>query len=55
MGRPGVHQVLAGSGEQRKMEETSCEVICGSQTTPAVKGCVKVKVEGEETQSELCW
>ena len=55
MGRPGVHQVLAGSGEQRKMEETSCEVICGSPTTPTVKGCVKVKVEGEETQSEICW
>ena len=24
--------------EQRKMEETACEVICGSKTTPAVKG-----------------
>ena len=55
MDRPGVRQVQEGSGEQRKMEETSCEVICGSPTTPTVKGCVKVKVEGEETQSELCW
>ena len=27
MDRPGVRQVLEGSGEQRKLEETSCEVI----------------------------
>ena len=30
MGRPGVHKIPEGSGEQRKMEETNCEVICGS-------------------------
>ena len=30
--------VPEGSGEQRKMEETGCEVICGAPTTPAVKG-----------------
>ena len=29
--------------ENRKMEETSCEVICGAPTTHAVKGVVKVK------------
>ena len=32
-----------GSGEQRKMEETGCEVICGAPTTPTVLGWVKVK------------
>ena len=29
MDRPGVRQVPEGSGEQRKMEETGCEIICG--------------------------
>ena len=49
-----------GSGEQRKMEETGCEVICGATTTPAVEGWVKVK-EGEAySQASLnkiapCW
>ena len=33
---PGVRQVQDGR-EQRKLEETGCEVICGAQTTPAVK------------------
>ena len=41
--RPGVRQVPEGSGEQGKMEETGCEVICGAQTTLAVKGRVKIK------------
>ena len=30
MDRPGVRQVPEGSGEQRKMEETGCEIICGA-------------------------
>ena len=38
MDRPGVRQVPGGSGEQRKMEETGCEIICGAPTTLAVKG-----------------
>ena len=38
MDRPGVRQVLEGSGEQGKMEKTSCEIICGAPTTPEVKG-----------------
>ena len=38
MKRPEVRQALEGSGEQRKMEETGCEVICGAPTIPAVKG-----------------
>ena len=45
MDRPGVCQVPEGNGEQRKMEETDCEVICGAPTTLAVKGQVKVKVK----------
>ena len=36
--RPAVRQVPDGSGEQGKMEETGCEIICGAQTTLAVKG-----------------
>ena len=43
--RPGVRQVTEGSGEQRKTEETGCEIICGVPTTLAVKGEVKVKVK----------
>ena len=38
MDRLGVRQVPGGSGEQRKMEETGCEIICGAPTTLAVKG-----------------
>ena len=37
MDRPEVHQVPEGSGEQRKMEETGCEIICGAPTTLTVK------------------
>ena len=33
----GVRQVPHGSGEQGKMEETGCEIICGAPTTLAVK------------------
>ena len=33
MDRPGVRQVPEGSGEQGKMEETGCEIICGAPTT----------------------
>ena len=34
--RPGVRQVPEGSGEQGKMEETGCKIICGAPTTFAV-------------------
>ena len=44
MDRPGVRKVPEGSGEQRKIEKTGCDVICDAQTTLAVKGYVKVKV-----------
>ena len=43
MESPGVHHVPEGSREERKMDETGCEVICGVPTTSAVKGQVKVK------------
>ena len=38
MDRPGVRQVPEGSGEQGKLEKTGCKIICGAQTTLAVKG-----------------
>ena len=38
MDRPGVCQVPEGSGEQGKMVETGCKIICGAPTTLAVKG-----------------
>ena len=38
MDRSGVRQVPGGSGEQGKMEETGCEIICGAPTTLAIKG-----------------
>ena len=46
MDRPGVRQVLGGSGERRKMEETGYEVTCGALTILAVEGdeCVQMKV-----------
>ena len=37
MDMPGVRQVPEGSGEQRKVEETGCEVICGAPTSHVVK------------------
>ena len=37
MDRPGVRQVLDGSGEQGKMEETGFEIIRGAQRTLTVK------------------
>ena len=38
MDRPGVRQIQEGKGEQGKMEEAGCEVVCGAPTTLAVKG-----------------
>ena len=38
MNRPGVQQVPEGSGEQGKMDNSGCEIICGALTTLAVKG-----------------
>ena len=44
MDRPGIGQVPEGSGEQRKMEDTGCEIICGAPTTLAVKGLMMINV-----------
>ena len=38
MDMSGVRHVPEGSGEQKKLEETGCEIICGVQMTLAVKG-----------------
>ena len=38
MDRPAVRQVPEGSGEQGKMEESGCEIICGAPTALAVNG-----------------
>ena len=38
MNRPGVRQIPEGSGEQGKMEETGCEIVCGTPTILVVKG-----------------
>ena len=35
--RTGVRQVQEGSGEQGKMEETGCEIICGAPMTLVFK------------------
>ena len=45
MDRLRVRRVPDGSGEQRNMEETGCEIIRDAPTTLAVKGDVKVKVK----------
>ena len=36
MDRPGIRQVPEGSGEQVRMEETGCEIICGAPNDPRV-------------------
>ena len=38
MDRPRVRQIPEGSGEQGKVEETGCEIICGAPTILVVKG-----------------
>ena len=38
MDRPGVRQITEDSGEQAKMEETGCKIICGAPMTLVVKG-----------------
>ena len=41
-GQAWVRQVQEGSAEQeKKMEETGCEIICGAPTTLAVKGYMR--------------
>ena len=40
MDKLGVRQVQEGRGEQKKMEETGCEIICDTPITIAVKELV---------------
>ena len=37
MDRRGVRKVPEGSGEQGKIEETGCKIICGAPMTLAIK------------------
>ena len=50
MGRPGVRQVPEGSGEQGKIEKTGCKIICGAQTTLAVKGLMMMMMKPSSWQ-----
>ena len=43
MERSGVCQVPEGGGEQRKMEETGCKIICGAPNDPRGEGIDEVK------------
>ena len=47
MDRPGTRQVPEGSGEQGKMEKTGCKIVCGAQTTLAVKGLMMMMIYGK--------
>ena len=38
MDGPGARLVSEGSGEQGKMDDTGCEIICGAKKTLVVKG-----------------
>ena len=42
MDRSGVRKVPEGCGEQRKMEETDCEVICDAPTTLVIMELVEM-------------
>ena len=47
MDRPGVRQVLEGSGEQERMEKTGCKIICDAPSTLAVKGLMMIMMIGD--------
>ena len=53
MDRPTVHQVPEGSGEQRKLEETGCEIICAAPTTLVVKGLMMMIIMSSVRQFSL--
>ena len=53
MDHPGVWKVPEGSGEQRRGQETGCEVIFGGSVAPAVKGLVKVKVKTDSPERSV--
>ena len=53
MDRPGVPQVPDGSGEQGKIEKTGCKIICGAQTTIAVKGLMMMMIRNSLSPTKL--
>ena len=55
MDKPGVRQVPEGNGEQWKMEETGCEIICGAPTTLAVKGLMMMMMIVHDKHHVLCF
>ena len=55
MDRRGVRQVPEGSGEQGKVEKTGCKIVCGAQTTLAVKGLMMmVMINGLRDPVRFC-
>ena len=50
MDRLGVRQVPEGSGEQGKLEETKCEIICSAPTNLAVKGLIMMMMMMDSQQ-----
>ena len=53
MDRPGVRQVPEGSGEQRKMKEVGCEVICDAPTTSRLRGQWRWRTQKSHTRWTL--
>ena len=54
MDRPGVWQVLEGSGEHEKKKngENWCKIVCGAPTTLAVKGLMMmIMIVHEEVEN----
>ena len=54
MDRPGVRHVPEGSGEQGKMEETGCEIICGAPSTLAVKELMMMMMINVSVCNDQC-
>ena len=54
MDRPGVRQVPEGGGEQGKMQKTGCKIICGAQTTLAVKGLMMTMIDDDDDDFIRC-
>ena len=55
MDRSGVWQVLEGSGEQGKIENIGCKIICGAPTALAVKGLMLMMMMMMFSSSPLLW
>ena len=53
MDRHGFRQVPEGSGEQGKMEETGCKIICGTPTTLTVIELRDTSDEREKSRGKI--